>query len=140
MISCFFSLNPSLVVEDNEFPKSTSHLLHVSCMCRNSILIHLFVSTSVISLMMFYVKLLSELMILLSTQHMTNHRNHMNCNVIYLKYFYFASATFWFWSVKIVLKVSYPFKLKHYRLLSRISIRRVVSKIWNFYRTSVQFY
>ena len=49
-----------------------------SGMCQNAILVHLFFSNSIVSLMMFFVRLLSELMTLLSTHLVINHRTRGN--------------------------------------------------------------
>ena len=63
-----------LVVEDYELPKSTSHILSVPLnLERVRIDPYLFSPFLIVFLMMFCVRLLSELMIMLSMQYMTNH-------------------------------------------------------------------
>ena len=90
-----------------------------SRICQNSILILVFFPTSVVFLIMFSVRLLSELMILIIWQiiwHVPTNwaccNKPLSCNLILKikiagKYSYFSSGTFWFWSVKIwYLKLS----------------------------------
>ena len=76
MIRCFFLLIHFLVVEDYELPKSTNHVLSVplnlECI-RILSLSFIFSPTLIVSLMMFCVRFLSEVMIMLSTRHVTNH-------------------------------------------------------------------
>ena len=69
--------------------KSYSKCTINSGMHQNSILIHLLFSTLIVSLTLFCVRLLYELMIMLSTYHVTNHltcqnklRYAMGCNLI----------------------------------------------------------
>ena len=79
-----------LVAENYELSKSTSHHLSVPCLSLECLRILSwsisFFSTLIISLIMFCVRLLSELMILLSSHHVTNHltrcNKFMNCNLI----------------------------------------------------------
>ena len=113
MVSCCFLLIHFLVVEDHKLSKCTSHIINVSltleCVTILSWPISSF-SASFVSLMMFWLRLLSNLMILVSTHHVTNHltchnklRQPMSCNLILKikmvgKY---SSATFSFWSVII---------------------------------------
>ena len=97
------------VVQKN---KSSSVLLTLECVRIPTWYIS-FLSTPVVSLMMFCVRFLMELMIRLSNHHLKKHltphiglEQLMSCNLILKikingKYFYFLSATFWFWSVKI---------------------------------------
>ena len=97
------------VVQKN---KSSSVLLTLECVRIPTWYIS-FLSTPVVSLMMFCVRFLTELMIRLSNHHLRKHltahiglEQLMSCNLILKikingKYFYFLSATFWFWSVKI---------------------------------------
>ena len=97
------------VVQKN---KSSSVLLTLECVRIPTWYIS-FLSTPVVSLMMFCVRFLTELMIRLSNHHLKKHltphiglEQLMSCNLILKikingKYFYFLSATFWFWSVKI---------------------------------------
>ena len=97
------------VVQKN---KSSSVLLTLECVRIPTWYIS-FLSTPVVSLMMFCVRFLTELMIRLSNHHLKTHltphiglEQLMSCNLILKikingKYFYFLSATFWFWSVKI---------------------------------------
>ena len=107
-------------------------------MCQNSILIILFFFfTLTVSLMMFFVNLLSELMIFLSTHHMTDHltcrKRWNNCNLIlkikiFVKYFYVLLANFWFWSVKIwYLKLC----IQAQKAAVQNYLRKVVSKSCN---------
>ena len=124
MVRSFFLLSNFLAAENYELSQSTSHLLSVpltpECV-RNLSLSISFFSNSIVSLMMFCVRLLSELMILFSAHHVTNHltccNKLTNCNVIlkrkiFGKYFYFSSAPFGFWSVKIwYLKLSVKLKV-----------------------------
>ena len=97
------------VVQKN---KSSSVLLTLECVRIPTWYIS-FLSTPVVSLMMFCVRFLTELMIRLSNHHLRKHltphiglEQLMSCNLILKikingKYFYFLSATFWFWCVKI---------------------------------------
>ena len=97
------------VVQKN---KSSSVLLTLECVRIPTWYIS-FLSTPVVSLMMFCVRFLTELMIRLSNHHLRKHltphiglEQLMSCNLILKikingEYFYFLSATFWFWSVKI---------------------------------------
>ena len=97
------------VVQKN---KSSSVLLTLECVRIPTWYIS-FLSTPVVSLMMFCVRFLTELMIRLSNHHLKKHltphiglEQLMSCNLILKikingKYFYFLSANFWFWSVKI---------------------------------------
>ena len=94
--------------------KSSSKCAINSEMCQKSIFIHLFFSNSIVSLMMFCIRLLSELMILLSTHHVTNHltccNKLTNCNVILKskiwKIFLFFISSFWILKCQdLVLKV-----------------------------------
>ena len=71
MVRCFFLLIHFLVVEDCELPESTNHIQVISSQfCLDP---PLFSPTLIVSLMMFCVRLLSELMIMLSTHHVKNH-------------------------------------------------------------------
>ena len=104
------------VVQKNKLFKKTSHLVSVlltlECVRIPTWYIS-FLSTPVVSLMMFCVRFLTELMIRLSNHHLRKHltpriglEQLMSCNLILKikingKYFYFLSANFWFWSVKI---------------------------------------
>ena len=104
----FFLLSHFLVVEDYELSKSSFECIINSGIRQNSNLIHLF--------FLYFNCLpddvlckLFELVILVSTHHVTNHltyHNKLSCNLI-LKikivgiFFYFSSATFLFWGVKI---------------------------------------
>ena len=80
---------------------------------QNSYLIHLFFSTSMVSLKMFCVRLLSEQLMLHSTYYKANHLTF--CNMLILleikiiwKCLYFWSTTFWFWNFQEIwcLKLS----------------------------------
>ena len=76
---CFFLLVHFLVVEDYELPKSTSHILSVPLnleLVRILSYPSLFSPTLIFSVMMFCVRLLSELMIMLSTHYV---RSHLAC-------------------------------------------------------------
>ena len=80
MIRHFFLLIQFLVVEDYELPKSTSHILSVPLNLEYVRILSWSISFSPtlnVSLMMFYVRLLSELIIMLFTYHATN---HLTCN------------------------------------------------------------
>ena len=71
-----FLLSHFLVVEDYELSQSTSHLLSVPLSLECVRILSLFISfssTSIVSLMMFCVRLLSELMILSSAYHVISH-------------------------------------------------------------------
>ena len=73
MVRCFFLLIHFLKVEDCELPTSTNHIQVISSeFCLDP---PLFSPTLIVSLMMFCESagLLSELMIMLSTHHVTNH-------------------------------------------------------------------
>ena len=72
MVRGFFLLSHFSVEKDFEFPKKYSHLLSVPLTLKY-ILIHLLVSTLIVSMMVFRAKLLSELMVLPSTHHVTKH-------------------------------------------------------------------
>ena len=89
MVKWFFLLIDFLVVEDYELPKSTSHIWSVPTLEFVRIL-SWFISfcTLMVSLIMFCATFLSELIILLSTHHVTNHltcrnklRYPMICNL-----------------------------------------------------------
>ena len=75
MVRCFFLPIHFLVAEDYELPKSTSYILIVPLTLESvrilSWSISLLFSTLIVSLMMFFERLLSELMILLSTHRVT---------------------------------------------------------------------
>ena len=79
MLKSFFLLIHFLVVEDYELPKSTSHILSVplNLECLNMEIWNLdpffFSPILTVCIMMFCVRLLSRLMIMLSTHDMTNH-------------------------------------------------------------------
>ena len=76
IVRCFFLLITFLVVENYELPKGTSHVLSVPLTLECVIILSWsisFFSTLIASLMMFYVILLSEMMIPFSTHHVTNH-------------------------------------------------------------------
>ena len=77
MVRSFFLLIHFLVVEDYELCKITSYILSVpltlECIKILSSSISFFFSTLIVSMMMFCVRLKSELMILLSTHHVTDH-------------------------------------------------------------------
>ena len=77
MVRSFFLLIHFLVVEDYELCKITSYILSVpltlECVKILSSSISFFFSTLIVSMMMFCVRLKSELMILLSTHHVTDH-------------------------------------------------------------------
>ena len=102
MVRSFFLLIHFLVVEDYELSKRT-------------IFIYLFFSTAIVSLMLFCVRLLSEVMILLSTHHMTNHlsccytKNIRKCN---------SASNYIF----IFVKLFHIFKLIHIKLKLRSRI------------------
>ena len=77
---CFFLffLSHFLAVEDDELSQSTNHLLSVPLTLEYARILpwlgpSLFFSTSVASLMVFCVRLLSELVILLPTKRVTKH-------------------------------------------------------------------
>ena len=76
MVRCFFLLIHLLVVEDYESPKSASHILSVP-LTLNASEFYLDPCLSspilIVSLMIYCVRLLSELIIMLSTHHVTNH-------------------------------------------------------------------
>ena len=135
MVRCFFFLIYFLVVKDYELRKSeTVRNVPLGLECFISFfLIHIFFSsTLIISLMMSYVRLLSELLILLSTYHVTNHltcrelRYLMNCNLILIiwkcntrnirKY---SSASYY---ILVLGKLFYIYKLIHIDLKPRILI------------------
>ena len=89
MTRCFFLLGFFLVIENYELSKSMYVKYAIdSGTYQNSILIHLFFSTSINSLIIFCVTLLSELMMLLLTHHVTNDltcrtnlRQPLSCNL-----------------------------------------------------------
>ena len=105
MVKFFFLLSNFLVVEDYELYKSTSHLLSVQLTLEYVRILTwsiFFFSTSIVSLMVFCVRLLSELMILLSTSWdsllvliWSSNQNRSKIFIFFIGYF------FWFWSVKI---------------------------------------
>ena len=117
MVRCFFLVSNFFVVEDYELSQSISHLL----MCHkfwNTSEFYLslgpyLIFASRVSVMMFNIRLLSDLLILLSTHHVTQHlsccrklRQLLSCNLILKikfvgKYSYFSSATFCICNVKI---------------------------------------
>ena len=76
IVRCFFLLIHLLVVEDYESPKSASHILSVP-LTLNASEFYLDPCLSspilIVSLMIYCVRLLSELIIMLSTHHVTNH-------------------------------------------------------------------
>ena len=75
----FSLLSHFLIAKDYELSKSTRHLVSVPLTLK-CVLIYLFFHTSIVSLMMFCVGFLSELIILLSIHDVTNHltcRNKM---------------------------------------------------------------
>ena len=83
MVRCSFLLIHFLVVEEYELPKSTSHVLNVPLTLESWFIS--FFSALIVSLMMFCGKLLSELVLLLSTHDVTGHltcRNNLSCNLI----------------------------------------------------------
>ena len=76
IVRFFFLLNNFLLVEDHEFSQSTSHLLSVLLTLEDVRILSWSISsfsTSIVSLMVFCEKLLSELMILVSTHHVAKH-------------------------------------------------------------------
>ena len=89
MVRCFFLMSHFLVVESFELSKSTIHrlsvLLILECLKILSRTISFF-STLIVSLMMLLVRLLSKLMILLSTHHVTKHMTCRNMLRFDLKY------------------------------------------------------
>ena len=105
MVKFFFLLSNFLVVEDYELYKSTSHLLSAQLTLEYVRILTwsiFFFSTSIVSLMVFCVRLLSELMILLSTSWdslwvliWSSNQNRSKIFIFFIGYF------FWFWSVKI---------------------------------------
>ena len=72
MVRCFFLLIHFLVVEEYELPRILSHILTANYTITKS-LSSLFSPTLIIVSLMFCVRLLSQLMIMLSNHHVTNH-------------------------------------------------------------------
>ena len=87
-------------------------------------------------------RLLADLLVLLSTHRVTKHLTRLNklrqplsCNLIIKikflrKYSYFSSASFWFWGVKIwCLKLSIQAQILKAAIQNKL--KKVISKIWN---------
>ena len=98
-----------------------------------------FLSTSVMSPIIFPVILLSKRMVLLSTHQVTKHLtccSGLSCNLILKikiirEYFYFSSATFWFWSIKIwYLKLS--IQVQALEAIIKNWFKKICLEIWNY--------
>ena len=134
MVRWFFLFIHFLAVEDYEFVKSKSHIisgpLTQKCIKILSWSISLFFSTLIVPLMMFCVRLLSELMILLSTHHVTNHLTCSNKSRYqqyqkYRKMQFCIELYFDIWGIILYLQGN-PYRLKTKNIDSLIFISTII--------------